>query len=308
MIIIIALPFAAYLVVFSTSIRAFDFPITGQWIESLLQSGILLLFILIFASLNNFINNEQSMTLILVGLFVLSWILSCLLSYTIFKKTVKFSNNLKPTMKDLKLWKKHQTTIVIGVAGWSFLGRSDVFLLAFLVSQSEVGAYFICLRLAEILTFFSTVSYYVWAGEISNLVQEKSFEQAQKILKKSSLLCILSTLTIASFLWFYAAEILFFFNESYVKHVFLLRASIIVFILKSSFGLLHPMYYILGDQAFLGKLQWSIGILFTILVILTVPIYGLNACIFSLIFCESFYVLITSYRLKVRHNLSILPI
>ena len=158
------------------------------------------------------------------------------------------------------------------------------------------------------ITFFSTVSYYVWAGEISNLVQEKSFEQAQKILKKSSLLCILSTLTIASFLWFYAAEILFFFNESYVKHVFLLRASIIVFILKSSFGLLHPMYYILGDQAFLGKLQWSIGILFTILVILTVPIYGLNACIFSLIFCESFYVLITSYRLKVRHNLSILPI
>ena len=307
MVIILALPFAAYLVVFSSSMRAFDFPLTGQWIESILQTGILLFLVLIFFGLNNFITFEQSMTLILIGLFVFSWIFSCLFTYVLYKKKITLQSNLKPNKKDIRIWKRDQTTIVLGVAGWSFLGRSDIFLLAFLVSPSEVGAYFICMRLGEVLTFFSTVSYYVWAGEISKLIQEKRIKQAQEILKKSSLLCLTSTLTIATFLWIYAVEILVFINEHYASYDFLFKASILVFILKASVGLLHPMYYILGDQGFLGKLQWSIGLLFTFLVITTVPIYGLYACMFSLIFCECLYVLITATRLKTTHNLSILP-
>jgi len=307
-IIIFALPFAAYLVVYSTSLRAFDFPISAQWIDSILQTAILLLFVFVLTIVFGKSSPEAPITIMLVGLFVLSWLISFFIAYFVNRKKIKINKYLEPNKEEVNSWRKDQATIVFGILGWSFLGRSDVFLLAFLVSPSEVGAYFICLRLAEILSFFSTVAYYIWGGRISNMIQEKRLIQAQKILKKSSQLCISTSLAMLIVIWGFTEEILFFVNERFVGYVFLFKLSLLFVSLKASVGILHPMYYILGDQAFLGKLQWIIGIFFTFLVIALVPSYGLKACIFSLIFCQSVYILISLSRLKIKHNLSLSPI
>ena len=308
MVILLALPFSAYLLIFSTSLRSFDFPLTGQFIDSILQTGILCL--LIFFSFTVFSGSisKDGGTLQLVSLFVCSWILSYFIGSFFFKKNIKIQGNLEYSKKDTKAWRTDSFTIMIGVLGWSLLGRSDVFLLGFLVAPSEIGAYFICIRLAEILLFFSSVSYFIWAGEISKLFQENNLEQTQKLLKKSSRLCFISTFILMCLGLNFAEEILFFVNENYVDDVFIFRIALFVFFIVGSAGMLNPMFYILGQQEFLAKLQWIIGLIFVVLIFLAVPIYGIKGCIIVFAICKGFYIMTLGVRLKTKHNLSILPI
>ena len=307
MIITLALPFAAYLMIFSTSLRAFDEPLTGQFIESILQTAILLIAVLIFFNVFNSVTPEYKRTLQLVGLFLFSWISSCFIAGYIYKKKLNLSEYSPAKRKNTKDWRKDQATIMFGVLGWSFLGRSDVFLLAFLVPPSDVGGYFICIRLAETLMFFGSVSYYVWGGEISNLIQQSKLGKAQEILRKSSQLCFTTTFIMTLIAWIYAAEILYFMNEQFVDYELIFKGALLVFFLKGSQGILNPIYYILGEQTFLAKLQWIVGLFFTVSVILTVPIYGISACIMSLGICQAIYLLILVFRLKFKHGLSMLP-
>ena len=170
-VIILALPFAALSLIFSTSLRAFDFSITGQFIESIVQPGIVLIGVLIFFNLFSELIPKDGRVLFVVTIFVFAWIFSFCVSYFVFKKSVKIPASVVATNKNIKEWKGDQFSIFSGILGWSLLGRSDIFLLAFLVTPAEVGAYFICLRLAETMLFFGTVAYYVWGGELSNLIQ-----------------------------------------------------------------------------------------------------------------------------------------
>tara|TARA_B100000795_G_scaffold119635_2_gene89040 strand:- start:2548 stop:3834 length:1287 start_codon:yes stop_codon:yes gene_type:complete len=308
MIIIFALPFAAVSIICSTSLRAFDFPIRGQFIESIVQTGTLFLLVLIsFIFFNDLIPSNQK-TLFLVTFFVFSWILSCSFSFLSYKKMIKQLDIQIPGKEKIKKWRREQSSIVIGILGWSFLGRSDIFLLAFLVSPAEVGAYFICLRLAEILMFFQTVAYYVWGGEISNLIHQNKLNQAQSILKKSSQLCISTTLAMTCFAFILAEDILFLVNERYVESAYLFKIALVTFFIKGASGMMKPLYYILGEQDFLAKCQWTIGLFFTTSVLITVPIYGLIACITSFAVCEFIYLIILLVRLNNKHNLSLSPL
>lgn len=307
MIIIFALPFAAISLIYSTSLRAFDFPLKGQFIESILQTGFLLIAVVICSVVFNDIIS-QNRTAVFISIFLFSWVFSSFISYFVFKKSVKLTSFQTPSKDSTKEWHNDQLSIVIGILGWSFLGRSDIFLLAFLVSPSEVGAYFICLRLAEILMFFQTVAYYAWGGEISNLIQQNKLNQARKILKKSSQLCISTTLIMASTAFIFAEDILFFINERYVESSHIFKIALITFFIKGASGLMKPLFYILGEQDFLAKCQWIIGLFFTTSVLILVPVYGLTACVTSFAICEIVYLIILLERLSKKHNLSISPI
>jgi len=308
MIILCALPFAAYSLIFSSTLRSFDFPLSGQFIDSILQTGILLLLvILLFTLFNNLFSNDE-ITLLLVSFFVISWFVSYLIASLIFKKNIKVKKPQKTTKEKRKEWRSDSLTIMIGILGWSLLGRSDVLFLGFLVQPSEVGAYFICLRLGETALFFSSISYYIWAGEISNLIQKGKIEEAQLVLKKSSKLCFIST-----FIFFFigmglAEEILLFINETYIQYVFIFKIALFSFFLLGSVGMLNPMYYIIGQQEFLAKLQWAVGLLFLFLIFVSVPIYGITGCVISFAFCQLIYVSVLAIRLKIKHDFSILPI
>lgn len=304
-IIIFALPFAAFSLIFSTSLRAYDFPIRAQLIESILQTGVLLLLILILFGFFGDYFSQQMGTLYLVFIFVFSWITSLIFSYLTYKREIKLDILGKPSTEEVKEWKRDQGAIVFGVLGWSFLGRSDIFLLAFLVSPADVGAYFICLRLAETLMFFATVSYYVWGGEISNLIQNGKLDKAQDILRKSTQLCISTTVFMTFFGWYFAEDILYIVNERYIDYINIFYAALCVFFLKGSVGILNPLYYILGDQEFLAKLQWLLGSFFALLVIIFVPIYGIEGCIAAFGLCEVLYVLTLINRLTNKHNLGL---
>ena len=307
-VIVLALPFAALSLIFSTSLRAFDFPITGQFIESIIQAGILLIGVLIFFNLFSDAIPKDKRVLFVVTIFVFAWIFSFLISYCEFKRSVKIPASILPTSnEDIKEWKGDQFSIFFGILGWSFLGRSDIFLLAFFVAPSEVGAYFICLRLAEVLMFFCTVAYYVWGGELSNSVQGGKMQEAQAILKQSSQLCISTTLVMASLVFMFAQEILYFVNETYADYSYLFRIALVVFLIKGASGMLKPLYYILGEQDFLAKIQWTIGLSFTGLVLITVPIYGVIGCILSFALCEAIFLMILVTRLYKKHNLSLVP-
>jgi len=306
-VILFALPFAAFSLIFSTSLRGFDFPIRGQFIESIVQSGILLLLLLISFNFFNYLIPNEYRTLFLVAIFVLSWVLCFFYSFFSYKKMIKLPAVLVPTKEDTKEWRMEQSSIVVGTLGWSILGRSDVFLLAFLVTPSEVGAYFICLRLSETLMFFSVVVHYVWGGELSNLIQGGKLKQAQVILKKSSRLCIFTSLILTSLALFFAEDMLYFVNEKYIENVFLFRIALIVFFIKGASGIIRSLYYILGEQDFLAKCQWIIGIIFTILVLTAVPVYGIIGCVICFAFCEIIYCLILLIRLHKKHNLSLSP-
>ena len=308
MIILLALPFISFSLIFSTALRTFNFSLSSQMIESILQTGTLLFFILLSFGVFVHLIPGGLRTELLVSFFVFSWIISCFCSYQVFRRKVKIPKLIEAKEKDKSEWRKDQTSIVIGILGGSFLGRSDIFLLAFLVSPAEVGAYFICLRLAETLLFFCTVSYYVWGGEISNLIQEGRLDQAQSILKKSSQLCVSITFAMACFGFIFAEEILLLVSERYAESAFLFKIALCVFFIKGASGLMRPLFYILGEQQLLAKLQWIIGLSFTALVFITVPIYGVVGCLVSFAICEILFFIILVTRLYKKHNLSLSPI
>ena len=306
-VIILALPFAALSLIFSTGLRAFDFPITGQFVESIVQTGILLVGTWVIFNISSEVIPKDRNALLVVTVFLLSWVSSYFFAYFVFKKSVKIPASVVPTNETIKEWKGDQFSIVSGILGWSFLGRSDIFLLAFMVSPAEVGSYFICLRLASTMMFFSTVTYYVWGGEISNLIQGGKMKEAQRILTKSSQLCICTTLIMATCGFIFAQEILYFINDSYVEDSLLLRIAVISFFIKGASGMMKPLYYLLGEQDFLAKMQWTIGLSFTALVLIMVPIFGVIGCITCFAVCESVCLLILVARLYRKHHLSLMP-
>jgi O-antigen/teichoic acid export membrane protein len=225
-----------------------------------------------------------------------------------FKKNIKIQDSSESRKNDRRAWRKDSREIVLGVFGWSLLGRSDVLLLAFLVSPSEVGTYFLCIRLAEILIFFSSVSFYIWGGEISNQIQKNNLKEVQNVLRKASRLCISTTFIIASLAWYFAEELLKFINESYVGDVHLFKLALLVFFFKGSAGILPDIFYLLAQQKFLAKLQWALGLSFFALILITVPSYGLEGCLVSFAFCQIVYIVILNVRLITKHKLSFLPI
>lgn len=302
-----ALPFAALSLIFSTSLRGYDFALTAQVIESMVQTGFLLLAIfLIFHFYGDLIPVEQR-TILLTTVFVVSWAVSSVVAFYHYRKQIKLPDILVPTRDKVREWRGEQSSIVFGIIGWTLLGRSDIFLLAFLVTPSEVGVYFLCMRLAELLMFFSTVSFYVWTGKISNLIQLDELGQAQVIITKAAQLCITTTAAIALFALLYSHQILSFFNETYAENKTLFRIAVVIFFFKGASGLLRPLFYLLKDQDFMAKYNWIIGIIFTILVLILVPIFGLIGCVIIFGICELTFITILAVRMHKKFNISVIP-
>ena len=97
MLIIFALPFAAISLIYSTSLRAFDFPLKGQFIESIIQTGFLLIVILIFSNIFIDLIPTNKRTIAFVCIFFLSWVFSSLISFFFFKKSVTLIPPLPPS-------------------------------------------------------------------------------------------------------------------------------------------------------------------------------------------------------------------
>lgn len=308
MLIMLALPFASFSLSFSTTIRAYNFSLSGQIIEMIVQTGFLLALIIFVFGVFGYLIPEDRRTLLAISFFVFSWVLSCFISYCVYKHKIELPKTISPSKKEKKAWVTGQTSIVLGIIGGSVLGRSDIFLLAFLTTPSEIGAYFICLRLAEVLLFFGTVSYYVWGGELANLIQEGKVSAAQRILKKSSQICITSTFIMACFGFIFAEEVLSLVHERYANNANVFRIALSAFFIKGASGLMKPLFYILGEQKLLAKIQWIIGTFFTASIFLTVPMFGVAGCIALFAFCELGFFVFLVLRLYQKHNLSFSPV
>ena len=307
MIISLALPLAAFSLIFSTSLRGYDFALTAQVIESIVQTGFLLVAVfLMFYFYEDLIPAERR-TISLAVIFVVSWVVSCSAAFYHYRKQIKLPDIVVITRDQLREWRAEQSSIVFGVIGWSILGRSDIFLLAFLVPPSQVGAYFLCMRLAELLMFFSTVSYYVWAGKLSNLIQLGELGQAQLIIKKAAQLCTVATAAITLVTLFYSHRLLSFFNETYAESESLFRIAVGIFFIKGASGLLRPLFYLLKDQNFMAKYNWIMGIAFTILVIIVAPIFGTIGCVVLYGLCEITFIILLALRMQKKFNISVLP-
>ncbi len=307
LIISLALPFAAFSLIFSTSLRGYDFALTAQVIESIVQTGFLLLAVFLMFHFYGDLIPAERRTILLAAVFVVSWVVSCGVAFFHYRKQIKLPDILAPTRDKVREWRAEQSSIVFGIIGWTILGRSDIFLLAFLVAPSQVGAYFLCMRLAELLMFFSTVSFYVWTGKISNLIQLGELGQAQVIVTKAAQLCIITTAAITLAALFYSYQILSFFNESYADNETLFRIAVCIFFFKGASGLLRPLFYLLKDQDFMAKYNWIMGIAFTILVIIVVPTFGTIGCVIAFGICEITFIIILALRMQKKFNISILP-
>jgi len=307
-VIMFALPFAGYLLIYSTSLRAFEYSLFGQFIESILQSSLLFIMIAIAYTFFENLIAENNKTFLLVIIFVTSWVLSYLTAKYLYKKNIKLNEFSEASERDRKLWKKDSISITSGLFGGILLGRSDIFLLAFLVSSSDVGAYFLTMRIAEIFLFFSTISYYVWAGEMSNQFQRKNIIEVQSILNKMAFVCFLTSLTIAPIMWFYAKDIILFISPEYAGYVYLLKFSIVIYFIIGTFGLLPQVTYLIGEHQFIAKMNWLFGLTFFAMILAIVPFYGLKGCLFSFAFCHIAYLSILYINLYRKHKLNFLPV
>ena len=72
--------------------------------------------------------------------------------------------------------------------------------------------------------------------------------------------------------------------------------------------MLNPLFYILGEHAFLAKMQWLIGISFVLLIIISVPFYGVKGCLLAFGICKIIYVGLMIIRLRLKYKLSVFPI
>lgn len=307
MIISLALPFAAFSLIFSTSLRGYNFARTAQIIEVIVQSGVLLFAVSTMSLFYDYFTLAKRPTALLAAVFVVSWMISCGWAFYQYRRYLKLSGTSVPTRDNEREWHAERLSILYGVVGGSILGRSDIFLLAFLVTPSEVGTYFICFRLAELLMFSATASYYVWSGKISNLIQRGELEQAQVIITKAAQLCLVTTAPLTLFGLIFPKQILSFFNASYAGNETLFQIAVCIFFCKGASGMLRPLFYLLKDQDFIAKYNWIMGSVFTILVIVIVPNFGLVGCIITFGICELTYLTILTVRMYKKFKIDILP-
>ena len=304
-IISLALPVCAVVILNSSILRTNNQPIKAQIPDSILQPGLLLTLILVsnFLFPNNMLTAEK-----ILSMNVLAWVFA--FGFSILSIKRYYLENFPSFIhsSESKAWRKDSLTIVFGVLAWSLLGRSDVLFLALLVDPSDVGKYFICMRLAEVSIFFSTVTFFIWSGKISNLYQQKKLKEVQDLITKSSRLCITFTLAFFFVAILLSENILLFIGEEYSGSLFIFRCALFGFLILGSAGILGPLFYIVGDIKFYTKVQWIVGIIFLSLIFTTVPFYGVEACSIAFIACQFIYVATLMVRLKSKFNLTMSPL
>ena len=242
---------------------------------------------------------------------LVSWMIVFLYSIFMIRKKTEVDwihSSFDNYTYDKKEWRMSAGTIMISILGWSILGRSDVVFLALFVPSAEVASYFICMRIAELLTFFSTVSFYLWSGEISNLYHQDRMIDVQKLLTRSTGICLISCFIAAILGLIFSAEILGFINPGYNQYALTLKICLIGFFISGSAGILNPMLYVAGEEKFLAKSQWIIGMLFLSMIFLLVPKMGINGCALAFLICQIIYVIVLSIQLKMKTGLFIIKI
>lgn len=303
-IVILALPLCALSLVNSTILRTNDEPLFAQLPDSVIQPTIFLalVYVTIF-----FIDSINLSPYTMVIFNLAGWILA--LSFSTIC-VLFFYRSYPPNFFKIsknKKWSSDSLTIVLGVLAWSLLGRSDVFFLAFLVQPDQLGKYFICMRLAEFLLFFSTISFHIWSGEISNLYQNKKNKEVQILLKKSSRLCFASSIFFFLFATIFAEDILTLLNPEYSDSVFIFQIALIGFLILGCAGILNSMFYIVGDLKFVTNLQFLVGIIFLIIIFISVPEYGIITSAIAFSLCQLIYVALMALRLRSKYQFTISP-
>jgi O-antigen/teichoic acid export membrane protein len=299
----LALPLAANTLIESTVIRARGYPITSQLIDSILQTTILVIlayaiFVIIKPDREIFGYDK-----IIAIAFLISWLVTYIATKYWYIKKIGIGNKEKINLKEKKEWEKQGADITLGVLGWAILGKSDIFIMGIIVNSKDIAAYFIFIRIAEMITFFTTVSYYIWGAKISDLKSNKNYESMQKLITNSTLLCAIISILFGILIFINSDLIIKTINPVYIYKIELLYVALFIFIIKGATGILNPLFYILEEQEYLKKIQWILGVLFTILVFLLTIRYGVMGCMIAFGTIQIIFILILIKRLQKNHNL-----
>lgn len=299
----LALPFSSFVMINSSNLRVINSPRLAQIGDSFLQPLFLILFLLIIFLLIEIQLNAFKVILLTIS----SWILSFFFSFYFYRKLAFRSPNNLIKKEKLLEWKFSANAIMIGVFGWSILSKSDVLILGFFVEASELSSYFVSLRIAELMLFFPSVATYVWSGRIANLYYENKIDEAQKLIKFISRLCFSVSIFLFSIGFLFSSEILYLFNESFSKNVTVFRLALFSYLIISSVGILGHLLLIIGEESFLAKIQWVLGIIFSICISISALNFGLIGSVITFGIFQIIVNILMISRLRVKTGLSSHP-
>lgn len=248
----IAIPFLSLLDVSSSFFKGEKKTTTYSLYFHLAKFLAPLVLLLVF-SLRFQIFNEAPILSYLLGLVIVSSIILTHI-YWIFRKTKK--NNY---LFSFKFMISESYPMMISSAIVMIMGWSDIFILGFFKTESEIGVYSVAVKLATIVSFIYTALATIVTPKIASLFFENNIIKLQETVGYSSKVIFLCGIPIFLVLFIFPEFFLGLFGTEYLDGVVVFRILLLAQLTNTLTGVVGPIFQMTGNQKILQKfILWSL--------------------------------------------------
>lgn len=210
--------------------------------------------------------------------YTLSLLIAFLFSlYLMFKyipKNVRFSRNI---VFECKKWTL--SAFVLSIAGGIQLmfGYSDIVILGFFGSDTEVGTYRAAVQFSILITFGLTVINPILHPQFSKLYTLRDMEKLQKLVSMSSLAIFFLALVPALLFVFFGEFFLnLTFGKDYLMGTLALKILIIGQLINATFGSVGALLNMTGHEKDVMRGMIYSFFVYIILCFTFIPLYGIE--------------------------------
>ena len=210
--------------------------------------------LLLIFSLNFKVFIEAPIIAYLLGLIIVSSIILTHI-FLIFRKTKK---NIKHT-SSFKFMISESYPMMVSSAIVMIMGWSDIFILGFFKTESEIGVYSVAVKLATIVSFIYTALATVVTPKIAGYFFENNMNKLQETIGFSSKAIFLFGLPIFIILFSFPSFFLSIFGNEYLEGVDVFRILLVAQLTNILTGVVGPIFQMTGNQKILQKfILWSL--------------------------------------------------
>ncbi len=228
----------------TTSLNAVNKPFLCQVLDiSFIGTFSLLIVISYYSVQINFINRLY-LSDILISCLVTSIFVATYSIYLIHKEVLNLKKKYQINLSEKKQWLKTSIPIYLrDISNLSF-DKGDIFLLGLFVDPVLIGFYFTSQKVVSIIDMLLDSILIKIRSAISQNILKRNFSEVNRIIKKVSLINLISCVIFAFFIFYLSGLVLSFFNIESNLAIQILRYIVIFHIFISPFNyIIEPLIY-----------------------------------------------------------------
>ncbi|MDB4442189.1 flippase [bacterium] len=208
--------------------------------------------------------------------------------------------NASPEYKT-RYWMKVSLPMVLGGFSQIIMNRIDVFLLGFFLDMKFVGIYSLANRIALLNIFTMTAVNTIGAPMLASAFYSGSHEQFRSIMNKTRKWCILGSLPLFLFIFFYSKWILSFFGSEFSQGTLILKILATGQFINAMTGIVGSALVMTGRERIFFRITALAALLNLIGSLIAISVWGALGAAFvkaiTIVAMNSVMLLIV-YRIK----------